>query len=135
MGNLFQELKRRNVFRVGAAYTIVVWVLIQVAESLLSALQMPDWTVSFVVVLLILGVPIMLIVAWAFDLAPAIIRVDTSSQSAAGSSHLYHAWYTVVSRGFSSGGPVCLRAVPRLLRVKCPRKTVCSSYTLVETIL
>ena len=47
MGNLFQELKRRNVFRVGAAYAIVAWVLIQVAESLLPALQMPDWTVSF----------------------------------------------------------------------------------------
>ena len=135
MGNLFQELKRRNVFRVGAAYAIVAWVLIQVAESLLPALQMPDWTVSFVVVLLILGFPITLIMAWAVDLAPGIIRVDTSSQSTAGSTHQYHAWNTVVSRGFSSGRPVCLRAVPRLLRVKCPRKAVCSSYTLVETIL
>ena len=49
MGNLFQELNRRNVFRVGAAYAIVAWVLIPFAESLLPALQMPDWTVSFVV--------------------------------------------------------------------------------------
>ena len=87
MGNLFQELKRRNVFRVGAAYAIVASVLIQVAEPLLPVLQMPDWTVSFVVVLLILGFPITLIMAWAFDLAPGSIRVDTSSQSAAGSTH------------------------------------------------
>ena len=65
MGNLFQELKRRKVFRVAAVYAVVAWVLIQVADTVLPALQMPDWTVSFVTVLFILGFPIAIVLACA----------------------------------------------------------------------
>ncbi|MCB1672326.1 MAG: hypothetical protein R3F41_06235 [Gammaproteobacteria bacterium] len=55
MGSFFQELKRRKVFRVAAVYAVVAWLLVQVADTVMPALQMPEWTVSFVTVLLMLG--------------------------------------------------------------------------------
>ncbi|MEZ5492328.1 MAG: hypothetical protein R3F50_18755 [Gammaproteobacteria bacterium] len=80
MGNLFQELKRRKVFRVAAVYAVVAWVLIQVADTVLPALQMPDWTVSFVTVLFILGFPIAVVLAWAYEAAPEGVKVDVTMQ-------------------------------------------------------
>ncbi|MEZ5489695.1 MAG: hypothetical protein R3F50_05175 [Gammaproteobacteria bacterium] len=80
MGKLFEELKRRKVFKVGAVYAVVAWVLIQVADTVLPALQMPSWTVSFVTVLFFLGFPIAIILAWAYEVTPAGIRPDDASQ-------------------------------------------------------
>ena len=72
--SLFQELKRRNVFRVAVAYIIVAWLLVQVAETLGPALHLPEWLVSGVVFVLILGFPIAVIFAWAFELTPEGIK-------------------------------------------------------------
>lgn len=80
MGSLFQELKRRKVFRVAVAYAIVAWVLIQISGEVLPALQMPEWTVSFVTVLLLLGFPVALLLAWAFELTPDGVKADTGIQ-------------------------------------------------------
>jgi hypothetical protein len=55
MGKLFEELKRRKVFRVAAVYAVVAWLLIQVSATVTPALQLPDWTPALVTVLLILG--------------------------------------------------------------------------------
>jgi len=68
------ELRRRNVFKVGAAYTIVAWLLIQIADVVLPALQAPEWTVGFVTVQLILGFPIALLLAWAYEMTPEGIK-------------------------------------------------------------
>lgn len=76
MGSLFQELKRRKVFRVAVAYAVVAWVLIQISSEVLPALQMPEWTVSFVTVLLLLGFPVALLLGWAFELTPEGIVHD-----------------------------------------------------------
>jgi len=76
MPSLFTELRRRNVFKVGAAYAIVAWLLVQVVDVVLPALQMPEWTISFVTVLLIIGFPITLIMAWAFESTPEGIKAD-----------------------------------------------------------
>ena len=76
MPSLFTELRRRNVFKVGAAYAIVAWLLVQVVDVVLPALQMPEWTISFVTVLLIIGFPITLILAWAFEMTPEGIKAD-----------------------------------------------------------
>lgn len=64
------ELKRRHVLRVGFAYGVVGWFLIQVAETTLPALALPDWTVTFVIVLVLLGAPMALALAWAYDVTP-----------------------------------------------------------------
>lgn len=77
MGNLFQELKRRKVFRVAAVYTVVAWLLIEVSATILPALQLPDWTVSFVTILFILGLPMAIILAWAYEITPEGIKRDS----------------------------------------------------------
>ena len=68
--SIFSEAMRRHVFRVGAAYLVVAWLLLQIADVLLPALQLPDWTVTFVAVLLVLGFPLTLVLAWAYDIVP-----------------------------------------------------------------
>ncbi|MBW2714865.1 MAG: hypothetical protein JRD03_02245, partial [Deltaproteobacteria bacterium] len=70
--------KRRNVFRVGAAYGIVAWVLIEVAHTAFPTLQLPDWTTTLVTVLLIMGFPVALVIAWAFELTPEGIKRETA---------------------------------------------------------
>lgn len=73
--NFFAELKRRHVYKVAAAYAIVGWILIQVAASTFPILQLPGWATRFVIVLVLLGFPIALILAWAFELTPAGIKL------------------------------------------------------------
>jgi TolB-like protein/Flp pilus assembly protein TadD len=70
----FAELKRRNVFKVSAVYGAVAFALLQVAEPLGGALGLPGWFVPLVVALLLLGFPIALVLAWAFDITPEGVR-------------------------------------------------------------
>lgn len=66
----FAELKRRNVFRVAAAYGVVAWLVIQIATQVFPFFDIPNWTVRLVVLLLLLGFPIALLLAWVFELTP-----------------------------------------------------------------
>jgi len=68
------ELKRRNVFRVGVAYAIVAWLLVEVASVFLPALRLPEWTLTLLVFLVVVGFPLALICAWAFELTPEGIK-------------------------------------------------------------
>ena len=70
----FAELKRRNVYRVAIAYAIVGWLLIQVATSTFPVLEIPNWAIKLVIALVLLGFPIALILAWAFELTPEGIK-------------------------------------------------------------
>jgi len=79
MGTLFEELKRRKVFRVALTYIVAAWLLVQVADTVMPALQMPDWTVAFVTVLFGLGFPIALILAWAYEVTPEGVKPDSAS--------------------------------------------------------
>ena len=72
--SLFDELKRRNVFRVGFAYLVLGWVLLQVVDVVLPILELPDWVARLVLLLLAVGFPIVLIFAWAFELTPEGIK-------------------------------------------------------------
>ncbi|NGX15847.1 tetratricopeptide repeat protein [Wenzhouxiangella sp. XN24] len=67
---LFSELKRRNVFRVGAAYVVVCWLLLQVADVLLDNFGAPDWVFKSFTALLALGFPLAIFLSWAFELTP-----------------------------------------------------------------
>ncbi len=71
---LFGELKRRNVYKVAIAYAVVAWLLMQVASQIFPFFDIPSWGVRLVVLLLIIGFPIALIVAWAFELTPEGIK-------------------------------------------------------------
>ncbi len=68
--SFFKELKRRNVIRVAIAYAIVGWLLVEVASVVLPTLLLPDWTLRILVFFVILGFPLALIFAWAFELTP-----------------------------------------------------------------
>ena len=72
--SLIAELKRRNVFRVGVAYAIVAWLLVEVASVVLPTFEAPDWVMKVFTFLVILGFPLALIVAWAFELTPEGIK-------------------------------------------------------------
>jgi len=76
MSKLFDELKRRKIFKVAAVYAVVSWLVIQVATAVTPALQLPTWTPSLVVVLLLLGFVPTLIAAWAYELTPEGLRPD-----------------------------------------------------------
>src|SRR5438128_1490609 len=67
---LFSELKRRNVYKVAVAYAVVAWLLIQVATSTFPVLELPNWATKLVIALLVLGFPVALLFAWAFELTP-----------------------------------------------------------------
>jgi TolB-like protein len=68
MSNLFTQLKRRNVFRVAAAYVIVGWIVLQAAELLLGIFKAPDWVSQTLAMIVLLGFPIACVFAWAFEL-------------------------------------------------------------------
>ena len=72
---MFQELRRRNIFRVAGMYFIVSWVLLQLAVILEGSLNLPSWFDTFVTVMVLLGFPIAMIVTWAFELTPDGIKL------------------------------------------------------------
>ena len=72
--NFLAELKRRHVYRVAIAYAVVAWLLTQVATQVLPFFEIPNWAVRLVVLLLVIGFPAALVLAWAFDLTPDGIK-------------------------------------------------------------
>ncbi len=74
--SLFAELKRRNVFRVGIAYVIVAWLVLQVADVILNNITAPDWVFQVIMLVLGIGLPVVLVFAWAFELTPEGIKRD-----------------------------------------------------------
>lgn len=75
------ELKRRRVIRVLVLYAVAGWLVIEVASTILPALNLPQWTVTLVIVLVTLGLPIALILAWAFDVGPGgVHRTPTTPE-------------------------------------------------------
>src|SRR5881397_459694 len=70
IGNFFAELKRRNVYKVAIAYAIVAWLLMQIATQVFPFLEIPNWAIRLVIMLIVIGFPIALIIAWAFELTP-----------------------------------------------------------------
>jgi hypothetical protein len=83
--NFFGELKRRNVYKVAIAYAIVAWLLIQAASILFPTFEAPSWMMKIFVTLAILGFPIALLFAWAFELTPEGLKrtedVDVSQST------------------------------------------------------
>ena len=79
MSGFFEELQRRKVYRVAAAYIIAAGFIIQIGSAVFPAWELPNWTLRLVVVLLLMGFPIALILAWAYDVTPQGIRVTPGS--------------------------------------------------------
>ena len=78
--SLYSELKRRKVLQSGAAYALVAWVLLQVAEVTFEPLHIPDWVLTTLVIVVIVGFPITLIISWFLDLTRYGFKLDTGVQ-------------------------------------------------------
>ncbi|WP_162846030.1 tetratricopeptide repeat protein [Seongchinamella sediminis] len=80
MASFFTELKRRHVFRVAATYVVTAWVVAQAAEFLLENFTAPHWILQALVIVLILGFPIAVVLAWAFELTPEGVQRDSADE-------------------------------------------------------
>src|SRR6266404_6121138 len=103
--NFFSELKRRNVYKVAVAYAVVGWLLVQVATQVFPFFEIPNWAVRFVVLAIVIGFPVALVIAWAFELTPQGLKRTEDVDLAAQGSRKSHAWIYIVIVGaaFSIG--------------------------------
>jgi TolB-like protein/Tfp pilus assembly protein PilF len=97
--NFFAELKRRNVYKVAVAYAIVGWLLVQVATQVFPFFEIPNWAVRLIVLAIVIGFPIALVIAWAFELTPEGLKRTEDVDLAAQTRTKSHAWIYVVTVG------------------------------------
>jgi TolB-like protein/Tfp pilus assembly protein PilF len=103
--NFFVELKRRNVYKVAIAYAVVAWLLMQVATQVFPFLEIPNWAIRLVIMLLALGFPIALIIAWAFELTPEGLKRTEEADRKPTKPSRHKAWiYVVIIAGAISVG-------------------------------
>lgn len=88
--SFFDQLKRRRVFRTAALYAVVGWILIEVSDVVFPALEMPDWSLKLVILLVLLGFPIAMLLAWAFDVTPEGVRRSGAGAGEGGTSRRAH---------------------------------------------
>jgi TolB-like protein/Tfp pilus assembly protein PilF len=103
--NFFAELKRRNVYKVAVAYAVVGWLLIQIATQVFPFFEIPNWDVRLVVLLIVVGFPIALVIAWAFELTPGGIKRTEEADLVYPGRSRGRAWiYVLISAGLLSAG-------------------------------
>jgi TolB-like protein/Flp pilus assembly protein TadD len=97
--SFFAELKRRNVYKVAIAYAVVAWLLIQIATQVFPFFEIPNWAVRLVVLVLVIGFPVALLLAWAFELTPQGIKREESAEETPANQRqgsIYGPWVYVV---------------------------------------
>src|SRR5438309_2281040 len=98
--NFFAELRRRNVYKVAVAYAVVGWVIAQIATQIFPFLEIPNWIVRLVIILIAIGFPIALVLAWAFELTPqGIERTEVADRIQAAAGQKKYAWIYVAIVG------------------------------------
>ncbi|MEY2555235.1 MAG: adenylate cyclase, partial [Verrucomicrobiota bacterium] len=97
--NFFAELKRRNVYKVAVAYAVVGWLIAQIATQIFPFLEIPNWIVRLVIVLIAIGFPIALVIAWAFEATPQGIKRTEVADAMPVTTRKKHAWIYVVVIG------------------------------------
>jgi TolB-like protein/Tfp pilus assembly protein PilF len=85
---IISELRRRNVFRVAIAYVVVTWLLLQVVDILVPLLTLPEWVGRLILLLLLVGFPIALLFAWAFELTPEGVKLEKNVDRSASITHV-----------------------------------------------
>jgi adenylate cyclase len=103
--NFFAELKRRNVYKVAIAYAVVAWLLMQIATQVFPFLEIPNWAIRLVIMLIVIGFPIALVIAWAFELTPEGLKRTEFADESPKKSARSRAWiYVVIIAGAISVG-------------------------------
>jgi TolB-like protein/Tfp pilus assembly protein PilF len=99
-GNFFSELKRRNVYKVAVAYIVAGWALSQGIAQVFPVFDIPNWAIRLIVLLIILGLPIAIALAWMFEITPqGIRRTETADTMPSVPGQKKHAWIYVVVIG------------------------------------
>ncbi|HME87853.1 MAG TPA: tetratricopeptide repeat protein [Chthoniobacterales bacterium] len=96
--SFFAELKRRNVYKVAIAYAVVGWLLVQVATQVFPFFEIPNWGIRLVVLSIVIGFPIALVLAWAFELTPEGVK-NTEAADAARVRSRGTVWIYIVAIG------------------------------------
>jgi TolB-like protein/Tfp pilus assembly protein PilF len=98
--SFFTELKRRNVYKVAVAYAVVGWLIAQIATQIFPFLEIPNWAIRLVILLIVIGFPIALVIAWAFEATPeGIKRTEVADAMPTTAAQKKHAWIYVVVLG------------------------------------
>jgi TolB-like protein/Tfp pilus assembly protein PilF len=98
--SFFAELKRRNVYKVAVAYAVVGWLIAQIATQIFPFLEIPNWIVRLVIVLIAIGFPIALVIAWAFEATPeGIKRTEVADAMPPTTGKKRHAWIYIAAIG------------------------------------
>jgi TolB-like protein/Tfp pilus assembly protein PilF len=98
--NFLAELKRRNVYKVAVAYIVAGWALSQGIAQVLPVFDVPNWAIRLIVVLVIIGLPVALVLAWAFEITPeGIKRTEMADRMPAAAQRKKHAWVYIVVVG------------------------------------
>src|SRR4051812_30590337 len=119
----FAELKRRNVYKVAVAYAVAAWLLIQIATQVFPFFDIPNWAVRVVVLLLTLGFPVALVLAWAFEITPEGIKRE--SEIAPNESITHHTGRKLIgitiAVAVAAGGMLAFQLLrPRLMTERLP---------------
>ncbi len=99
MSGFFEELKRRKVYRVAVAYVVAAGGVIQLASAVFPAWELPNWTLRLTIMLLLVGFPLALVLAWAFDVTPEGIRATPQAGVAGASRHRRRNIFLLVAVG------------------------------------
>src|SRR5213075_626411 len=94
--NFFAELKRRNVYKVAIAYAVVGWLVVQVATQVFPFFEIPNWAVRLAVLATIIGFPIALVIAWAFELTPEGLTRTAQADARPAAFSRKHTWLYVM---------------------------------------
>src|SRR5690242_361042 len=97
--NFLAELKRRNVYKVAVAYAVVGWLLVQVTTQVFPIFEIPNWAMRLIVLAIIIGFPVALLIAWAFELTPQGLKRTEDVDVAVQGSSKRHAWIYIVIVG------------------------------------
>src|SRR3954469_940835 len=105
MSSFFAELQRRNVYKVAAAYAVVGWLVVQIATQVFPFFEIPNWAVRLTVLAIVVGFPIALVIAWAFELTPEGLKRTEAADAAPATRSGGRAWiFVVVAAGLLSLG-------------------------------
>src|SRR5947209_550511 len=133
--NFFAELKRRNVYKVAVAYAVVSWLLIQVATQVFPFFDVPNWAVRGVVLVLALGFPVALVLAWAFEITPEGIRLE--SEIAPNESIAQHGGRKLIgitiAVAVAAGGMLAFQLLrPRLMTERIPAASTAAADAVIS---
>jgi TolB-like protein/Tfp pilus assembly protein PilF len=134
--NFFSELKRRNVYKVAVAYAVVGWLLVQVTTQVFPIFEIPNWALRLIVLAIVIGFPIALVLAWAFELTPEGIKRTEDVDRATEKRGKSHGWIYVVAVGavlsiglfflgrFSTGNNAASRQSEAITGSSIPQKSI-----------